>query len=146
GIDSNTVKSPPYFTALGRFTLKDLIFTRLRSASQQTVIATLKLLHTVISKHCRYSLKLLNIELDENATCFPRPNYLYEEPCGETHGSSFTQPKLTTISHHLKELDLFFSLISAIDPTQNMEIFTNGYDSYVRDAEMIIEADPCYIN
>ncbi|CAG8453592.1 8948_t:CDS:2 [Cetraspora pellucida] len=147
GIDSNTKKSPPYFTAIGRFTLKDLMFSRLRSSSQQTVIATLKLLHTVISKHCRYSLKLLNIELDENATCFPRPNYLYEDSCNDTHGSSFAQPKLTTISHHLKELDLFFSLIAAIDPTpQNMEIFTNGYDSYVRDAEMIIEADPCYIN
>ncbi|CAG8472388.1 10033_t:CDS:2, partial [Dentiscutata heterogama] len=147
GIDSNAIKSPPYFTAIGRFTLKDLIFSRLRSSSQQTVIATLKLLHTVISKHCRYSLKLLNIELDENATCFPRPNYLYEDPCNETHGSSFAQPKLTTISHHLKELDLFFSLITAIDPTpQNMEIFTNGYDSYVRDAEMIIEADACYFN
>ncbi|RIB11256.1 Retinoic acid induced 16-like protein [Gigaspora rosea] len=147
GIDSNAIKSSPYFTAIGRFTLKDLIFSRLRSSSQQTVIATLKLLHTVISKHCRYSLKLLNIELDENATCFPRPNYLYEDPSNETHGSSFAQPKLTTISHHLKELDLFFSLITAIDPTpQNMEIFTNGYDSYVRDAEMIIEADACYIN
>ncbi|CAI2184164.1 4553_t:CDS:2 [Funneliformis geosporum] len=126
GIENNPIKSSPYFTATGRFTLKDLIFSRLRSSSQQTVIATLKLLHTVISKHCRYSLKLLNIELDENAT--------------------FGQQKLTTISHHLRELDLFFSLISAIDPTQNMEIFTNGYDSYVRDAEMIIEADRCYIN
>ncbi|CAG8569677.1 15906_t:CDS:2 [Funneliformis caledonium] len=130
GIENNPIKSSPYFTATGRFTLKDLIFSRLRSSSQQTVIATLKLLHTVISKHCRYSLKLLNIELDENATCFPKPNYLIED--------------LFNVEQH--ELDLFFSLISAIDPTQNMEIFTNGYDSYVRDAEMIIEADRCYIN
>jgi hypothetical protein len=148
GIENNPIKSSPYFISTGRFTLKDLIFSRLRSSSQQTVIATLKLLHTVISKHCRYSLKLLNIELDENATCFPRPNYLMEDPFNvEQHGpASFGQPKLTTISHHLRELDLFFDLISAIDPTQNMEIFTNGYDSYVRDAEMIIEADRCYIN
>ncbi|RIA87617.1 Retinoic acid induced 16-like protein [Glomus cerebriforme] len=148
GIENNQIKSSPYFISTGRFTLKDLIFSRLRSSSQQAVIATLKLLHTVISKHCRYSLKLLNIELDENATCFPRPNYLMENSCNvEQHGSiSSGQPKLTTISHHLRELDLFFDLISAIDPTQNMEIFTNGYDSYVRDAEMIIEADRCYIN
>ncbi|EXX66005.1 hypothetical protein RhiirA5_392144 [Rhizophagus irregularis] len=148
GIENNQIKSSPYFISTGRFTLKDLIFSRLRSSSQQAVIATLKLLHTVISKHCRYSLKLLNIELDENATCFPRPNYLLESSFNvEQPGpTSSGQPKLTTISHHLRELDLFFDLISAIDPTQNMEIFTNGYDSYVRDAEMIIEADRCYIN
>ncbi|CAG8528653.1 4323_t:CDS:2 [Diversispora eburnea] len=146
GIDASPIKSSPYFTAEGRFTLKDLIFSRLRSSSQQTVIATLKLLNTVISKHCRFSLKLLNVEWDDNATCFPRPNYLLDDFCNNDSHASFAQPnKRTTISHHLRELDLFFSLISAIDPTQNMEIFTNGYESYVRDAELIIEADTCYI-
>ncbi|CAG8526716.1 3013_t:CDS:2 [Acaulospora morrowiae] len=146
GIEASPIKSSPYFTAEGRFTLKDLIFSRLRSSSEQTVIATLKLLHTVISKHCRYSLKLLNIELDENATCFPRPNYLFDESYGIDPHGSLHHNKKTTISHHLKELDLFFSLVSAIDPTKNMDVFTNGYESYVRDAEMIIEADVCYIN
>src|SRR5439155_10326121 len=74
GIEASPNTSPTYFTAVGRFTLKDLIISHLRSSSQSTVIAALKLLHTVILKHCKYSLKLLNIELDENATCFPKPN------------------------------------------------------------------------
>ncbi|CAG8446264.1 1762_t:CDS:2 [Ambispora leptoticha] len=145
GVETSSITSPPYFTARGRFTLKDLIFTRLKSTSQQTVIAALKLLHTVISKHCRYSLKLLNIELDENATCFPRPNYL--ENFEDFGADSLTNtPKLTTISHHSRELDKFFSLVTTIDPKQNMKIFINGYDCYVRDAEAIIEADLCYRN
>ncbi|CAJ0627407.1 4822_t:CDS:2 [Entrophospora sp. SA101] len=147
GIEANPNTSSPYFTAVGRFTLQDLILSRLRSSSQSTVIAALKLLHTVISKHCRYSLKLLNIELDENATCFPRPNYLmevtYNDDINSLNGHGPT-PKLTTISHHLRELDLFYSLISAIDPSQSIETFINGYDLYVRDAEANIEADLCY--
>ncbi|KAG9297723.1 hypothetical protein G9A89_011238 [Geosiphon pyriformis] len=148
GVETSPITSPPYFTAIGRFTLKDLIFSRLKSSSQQIVIATLKLLHTVISKHCRYSLKLLNIELDESATCFPRPNYLEDIHNSEILGKNkySLNQKLTTISHHLRELDLFFSLISTIDPKKNMEIFINGYECYVRDAEAIIEADLCYRN
>ncbi|CAG8498532.1 10297_t:CDS:2, partial [Ambispora gerdemannii] len=149
GVEASSITSPPYFITAGRFTLKDLIFSRLKSSSQQTVISALKLLHTVISKHCRYSLKLLHIELDENATCFPRPNYLEDmhnlEEFGSPNSISPTQ-KLTTISHHSRELDLFFSLITTIDPKQNMKIFINGYDCYVRDAEATIEADLCYRN
>ncbi|CAJ0646864.1 5547_t:CDS:2 [Entrophospora sp. SA101] len=146
GIDTNSNTSSPYFTAIGRFTLKDLIFSRLRSSSQSTVIAALKLLQNLISKHCWYSIKLLNIELDENATCFPSPNYMIESfHNNDLHSLSGAPiPKPITMSHHLRELDLFYSLILAINPKQSVEIITNGYESYVRDAEANIEADLCY--
>ncbi|CAG8453869.1 1025_t:CDS:2 [Paraglomus brasilianum] len=146
GVEASTITSSPYFTAVGRFTLKDLIFSRLKSSSQPTVIAALKLLHTMISKHCRYSLRLLSFEPDESATCFPKPHYLEEmrqTDFSVSPGVGGPQ-KLTTISHHSRELDLFFSLISITDPSNKLDVFTNGYENYVRDAEAIIEADLCY--
>ncbi|RUP50273.1 Retinoic acid induced 16-like protein-domain-containing protein [Jimgerdemannia flammicorona] len=159
GLVEDQIKSSPYFTAIGRFTLKDLIFTRLKSSSQPTVVATLKLLHTLITRHCRYSLQLLSIEVDEKATNFPRrppapmqpgimsaPIGRDSDPILSASSSSSTSSKSTTISHHLRELELFFSLISAIDESHSQEILSVGYETYLRDAEATIEADWCYQN
>ncbi|KAI9482932.1 MAG: Retinoic acid induced 16-like protein-domain-containing protein [Benjaminiella poitrasii] len=104
---------------LPHFTLKDLIFSRLKSNSQTTVIATLKLLKTLITNHCRYSLGLLS-------TC----------PDNNQH--------VTIISHHLHEVELYFSLISAIDKTRAKDIIDHGYEEYLRDVEMMIDTDECY--
>ncbi|CAO3651010.1 unnamed protein product [Mucor hiemalis] len=103
------------------FTLKDLIFSRLKSNSQTTVIATLKLLKTLIKNHCQYSLKLLSFypEIDKNPTI---------------------------ISHHLREVELYFSLIIAIDSSHAQDVLACGYENYLRDVEMTIDSDWCYQN
>ncbi|KAF9098804.1 hypothetical protein BGX23_005155 [Mortierella sp. AD031] len=125
----------PYFMATGRFTLKDLILSRLKSRSQPTVIATLKLLNTVITRHCKYSLKLLSIQSDGKATSFR------ESP--DRSGS--LDDELTMINHHVHELDLFYALISTINPHNTAEIFCNGYESYLRDAEGTVETHQCFL-
>lgn len=100
-------------------TLKDLIFYRLKSTSQPTVIATLKLLKTLITKHCPYSLKLFSSIYPDN-----------KEPI--------------MISHHLREIDLYFSLLVAIDAENANQVLSCGYEDYLRDIEMTIDNDSCY--
>ncbi|KAH8554937.1 Retinoic acid induced 16-like protein-domain-containing protein [Umbelopsis sp. PMI_123] len=147
GIEGDKVKSSPYFTALGRFTLKDLIFSRLKSSSQPTVIATLKLLKTLISNHCRYSLRLLSIQLDDTATSFPHA-LRFTEQVGrvEDAESNAYKASMTTISHHNREIELFFSLICTIDYKHSQDILSLGYESYLSDAEATILNDCCYQN
>ncbi|KAF9576216.1 hypothetical protein EC968_009775 [Mortierella alpina] len=131
----NPQTTSPYFMATGRFTLKDLILSRLKSRSQPTVIATLKLLNTVITRHCKYSLKLLSIQPDSKATSF-------REAPGQ---SDVAASELPLINHHVHELDLFYALISTINPHNTAEIFCNGYESYLRDAEGAAETHQCFL-
>ncbi|KAL7333401.1 hypothetical protein PS15p_202305 [Mucor circinelloides] len=118
-------KSTNYFTAAERFTLKDLIFTRLKSSSQPTVIATLKLLRTLIVKHCRFSDRLLSTVPDTKA---------HDEQV----------PPSTNVSHHIREIQFYFSLISAIDHVHADDILTMGYEDYLEDVKTTIEQDVCY--
>lgn len=60
-----------YYSALGRFSLKDLLVSNVHSTSQQTATAALKLLHTMLVRHDRWSMGLLDVVLDEGATSFP---------------------------------------------------------------------------
>ncbi|KAG2176721.1 hypothetical protein INT44_007385 [Umbelopsis vinacea] len=147
GIEGDKVKSSPYFTALGRFTLKDLIFSRLKSSSQPTVIATLKLLKTLISNHCRYSLRLLSIQLDDTATSFPHTVQFNEQTNGAEEGEANARKStMTTISHHNREIELFFSLICTIDYKHSQDILSLGYEAYLSDVEATILSDCCYQN
>ncbi|KAF8931244.1 Retinoic acid induced 16-like protein-domain-containing protein [Dissophora ornata] len=131
----NPQTTSSYFMASGRFTLKDLILTRLKSRSQPTVIATLKLLNTLITRHCKYSLKLLSIQPDDKATSFR-----------DLPGAPGSQDgDLPLISHHVHELDLFYALISTINPHNTADIFCNGYESYLRDAEGAVETHQCFL-
>ncbi|KAF9108261.1 hypothetical protein BGX27_008414 [Mortierella sp. AM989] len=127
----NSQTTSSYFTASGRFTLKDLILSRLKSRSQPTVIATLKLLNTLITRHCKYSLKLLSIQPDTKSTPF--------------HDLNSQDGDLPLINHHIHELDLFYALISTINPSNTAEIFCNGYESYLRDAEGSVETHQCFL-
>ncbi|KAF9312704.1 hypothetical protein BG003_006013 [Podila horticola] len=133
----NPQTTSPYFMATGRFTLKDLVLSRLKSRSQPTVIATLKLLNTVITRHCKYSLKLLSIQPDDRATSFRGAPDFSQDLRGEGD--------LTMINHHVHELDLFYALISTINPHNTAEIFCNGYESYLRDAEGSVETHQCFL-
>ncbi|GJJ78006.1 hypothetical protein EMPS_10365 [Entomortierella parvispora] len=132
----NPQSTSPYFMASGRFTLKDLVLSRLKSRSQPTVIATLKLLNTIITRHCKYSLKLLSIQPDDKTT-------LYRDATSDP--SRPGQDDLPMINHHVHELDLFYALISTINPNNTAEIFCNGYESYLRDAEASVETHQCFL-
>ncbi|KAK5816751.1 Retinoic acid induced 16-like protein-domain-containing protein [Linnemannia elongata] len=133
----NPQTTSPYFMATGRFTLKDLVLSRLKSRSQPTVIATLKLLNTVITRHCKYSLKLLSIQPDNRATSLIEA---LDMPCQHPFKS------VPLINHHAHELDLFFGLIATINPGNTQEIFCCGYESYLRDAEGSIEQHQCMMD
>lgn len=124
GVEFDRFKSSPYFTTAERFTLKDLIFSRLKSSSQPTVIATLKLLRTLIIKHCRFANRLLSTTPD-------LPKKGNEEPS-------------TIISHHIREIELYFALVSAIDGVHADDILTLGYEDYLRDIEATIDHDFCF--
>ncbi|KAF9123369.1 Guanosine-diphosphatase [Mortierella sp. 14UC] len=133
----NPQTTSPYFMATGRFTLKDLVLSRLKSRSQPTVIATLKLLNTVITRHCKYSLKLLSIQPDNRATSLTEA---LDMPGQHPYRN------VPLINHHAHELDLFFGLIATINPGNTQEIFCCGYESYLRDAEGSIEQHQCLMN
>ncbi|CAO3628950.1 unnamed protein product [Cunninghamella blakesleeana] len=140
GIEFDQFKSSPYFTAAERFTLKDLIISRLKSSSQPTVIATLKLLKTLITKHCRYGLKLLSIIPDDSNSVIPPFNSEYP------FIPSQQQSSMTIISHHIREIELYFSLITAIDRDHSDDILSVGYEEYLYDIESQVETDWCYQN
>ncbi|KAG0320830.1 hypothetical protein BGZ97_012719 [Linnemannia gamsii] len=133
----NPQTTSPYFMATGRFTLKDLVLSRLKSRSQPTVIATLKLLNTVITRHCKYSLKLLSIQPDHRATSLTEA---LDMPGQHPYRS------VPLINHHAHELDLFFGLIATINPGNTQDIFCCGYESYLRDAEGSIEQHQCLMS
>ncbi|KAI8079793.1 Retinoic acid induced 16-like protein-domain-containing protein [Halteromyces radiatus] len=135
GVESDQFKSSPYFTASGRFTLKDLIITRLKASSQPTVIATLKLLRTLITKHCRYSLRLFSIYPDN-----------YSMPSLDDTTITPPSSSATIVSHHIREIELYLSLITAIDQEHSHDILSVGYEGYLNDIEYHMEADWCYQN
>ena len=66
-----------YFTSMGRFTLKDLLLTSLRSKSQPTATAALQLLHSLLLQYCTLCVdRLLVVIPDPQATSFPQPAIL----------------------------------------------------------------------
>lgn len=73
--------SSSYFTSFGRFSLRDLLASNLNSSSQSTTTAALNLLQTILTKHDRWSLTLLDVVLDEGATSFPLAKH--EQPRAE---------------------------------------------------------------
>lgn len=66
-----TSTSDDYFTAGGRFSLRDLLQSNIESVDSATVAAALRLLKTILTKHDRWSLALLDVEVDDLATAFP---------------------------------------------------------------------------
>ncbi|KAI8967723.1 Retinoic acid induced 16-like protein-domain-containing protein [Mycotypha africana] len=121
--------SHPYINMQAeRFTLKDLIFSRLKSKSQPTVIVTLRLLRTVLLKHCKFAEQLLTVD------------DLYPSKPESAFGTA-------SISHHQKEVELYFALISAIDrfsPMKKYDWLSLGYEDYIKDIESMMDSDPCF--
>ncbi|GAA5980872.1 hypothetical protein JCM10908_003897 [Rhodotorula pacifica] len=60
-----------YYVSSGRFSLRDLLQANVESSNAATTTAALKLFRTILTKHDRWSLTLLDVELDDLATAFP---------------------------------------------------------------------------
>jgi hypothetical protein len=165
-----------YFSSLGRFTLKDLIFSNLRSESQPTATASLKLLHCLLQQHCEMCTdQLLSVRGDPHATSFPNfallsileevdppaldsdsdEEFVYpggeeDVPTQPKTPPTFTKPVLTSVqptttyATHERELGLYLSLVSRINPSNELDVFSTGYENYVRDALDTLQSEICY--
>jgi hypothetical protein len=60
-----------YFTSAGRFSLRDLVLQNINSHNQPTATAALKLVVTLLTRHDRIALELLDFLHDPRATAFP---------------------------------------------------------------------------
>ncbi|KIM49131.1 hypothetical protein M413DRAFT_15309 [Hebeloma cylindrosporum] len=70
-------KPSDYFTTMGRFTLKDLLLSNLRSKSQPTATSALQLLQTMLTYHPGLTTeRILLVIPDSFATSFPHPAIL----------------------------------------------------------------------
>ncbi|KAM0756023.1 hypothetical protein T439DRAFT_376284 [Meredithblackwellia eburnea MCA 4105] len=78
---SSSASPAAYFSSLGRFSLQDLLVSTIHSSSSATSTASLKLLRTLLTRHDRWSMGLLDIVLDQGATYFP--SALREPPPAE---------------------------------------------------------------
>ncbi|KAI0374829.1 hypothetical protein BV20DRAFT_961019 [Pilatotrama ljubarskyi] len=165
-----------YFTSVGRFTLKDLLLTSLRSKSQSTATAALQLFQSLLLQYDVLCVdRLLVVIRDPQATSFPQPQLLPEAiedippPTPEddsdddeafvypgtedTKKASNTRPKLsaevfsqpdTTYWTHEREMGLYLTLVSRVDPNHNEDAFSTGYDHYLRDALLSIQSQPSF--
>lgn len=169
-----TPKVTEYFTSVGRFTLKDLLLSSLRSASQPSTTSALQLLQTMLQQYCRLSIdKLLLVILDPYATSFPHPAALLPPPSAsppseEDDDEKFVYPGAdaemtldeltgpapissslfvlpeTTYWTHEREMNLYLSLVSRVNPNHNEDAFSTGYDHYLRDALSSIRDQQCF--
>lgn len=157
-----------YFTSMGRFTLKDLLLSNLRSKNQPTAAAALQLFQSMLLKHCQLCVdSVLVVFHDPKATSYPEPTMLpssimaslddddedekFVYPGAEDDnpiiptpsGPVFNQPD-TTYSTHEREMGLYLTLVSRVDPSHNEDAFSTGYDHYLRDAVFSIQNQTCF--
>ncbi|KAI0065349.1 hypothetical protein BV25DRAFT_1880072 [Artomyces pyxidatus] len=155
-------KPSEYFTAVGRFTLKDLLLTNLRSKDQPTATSALQLLQSLLHRHNQLCVdRLLIVIRDPQATSFPEPplvhpvseprrldpermdedeeTFIYpgaEEDStldADTFAALYVQPG-TTYATHEREMGLYLKLVSRVDPLHVSDTFSTGYDKYLTDA------------
>ena len=160
-----------YFTSMGRFTLKDLLVSNLRSISLPTATAALQLFQSLLLQHPQFTVdQLLVVVPDAKATSFPAPSMIpntteviaspddeetFVYP-GTEHDiqvdqstvppsprSVFLQPE-TTYSTHEREMGLYLTLVSRVDPSHSSDTFSTGYDHYLRDALFTIYNQKCF--
>lgn len=162
-------KQSEYFTSMGRFTLKDLLLTNLRSKNQTTVASALQLLQSMLSQRCHVSTSgLFLVFYDANATSYPEPAMIFPDVTQITEDDSdeefvypgaeetkpsarprlpplptFVQPDIT-FSTHEREMGLYLTLVSRVDPSHNDDAFSTGYDHYLRDAMSSIQNHSCF--
>lgn len=170
-------KPSEYFTSMGRFTLRDLLLSNLRSSSQPTATSALQLFQSMLLQHPQLTTnQLLIVIADPEATSFPHPAMIslpsqpprvtpaedsdddesFTYPGAEKaaafsiegdalipDASQFLQPD-TTYSTHEREMGLYLTLVSRVDPSHNGDAFSTGYDHYLRDALFSIQNQSAY--
>ena len=162
-------KESDYFTAIGRFTLRDLLLSNLRSDSQVTGTSALHLLQTMLIQHPRITAeRLLLVIADPSATSFSYPSMnaalasdsepamasrddedAFRYPGAEEnhhdidYTTQFSQPE-TTYSTHDREMGLYLTLVSRVHQSHDGDAFSTGYDRYLRDALFSIQNQVAY--
>ncbi|KAG8844476.1 hypothetical protein FRB91_002592 [Serendipita sp. 411] len=135
-----------YFASFGRFTLKDLVFSNLRSQSDAASTAVLQLLQTLLTQHPGLTVNRLFTTLgpaepviaavQQESPKSDDETFVY--PGGEAtkEDTQDQRPVLpeTTFATHERELGLYLNLVSRVDPQNESEAFSTGYDNYLRDA------------
>ncbi|TDL27460.1 hypothetical protein BD410DRAFT_740534 [Rickenella mellea] len=163
-----TNKQSDYFTSLGRFNLKDLLLTNLRSSSPQTVTAALLLSQSLLTQHCTISTtKLLlsyhdtnnspgedesprnfGVVADDESFVYPGAEDRISDPLLSSRPSTPLdfghQLAESTLSSHLREMDLYLSLVSRIDPAHDKNAFSTGYEHYLSDALFSLQQHTCF--
>ncbi|KZT11362.1 uncharacterized protein LAESUDRAFT_734232 [Laetiporus sulphureus 93-53] len=174
----NSRRQSEYFTSMGRFTLKDLLLSSLRSKSQPTATSALQLLQSLLLHYCTLCVdRLLIVIPDPLATSFPEPPAIEPSPeerpsptvsdDGDDDDETFEFPSFqdglkvttsnpiivaptgfvqpdTTYWTHEREMGLYLTLVSRVDPHHNEDAFSTGYDHYLRDALFSIESQLCF--
>ena len=159
-------KQTDYFTSLGRFTLKDLIFSNLRSPYQPSSTAALQVLQSLLIHHPAVCTdKLLVAVRDSDATSFPQPPRLPEPvpprvPSPSSDDDVFVypgeEPQLPimevsifkspdiTYAMHEREMEMYHSLILRMSPSKDHSSFSTGYDHYLNDAIVLIQSQSSF--
>ncbi|KAF9482789.1 hypothetical protein BDN70DRAFT_391848 [Pholiota conissans] len=144
-------KPSDYFTSMGRFTLKDLLISNLRSKSRSTATSAMQLFQTMLTYHPQLATeRLLLVIAEPLATTFPHPAlrkqsdlvtptlqtldetnkdfffYPGTEEAKISFGSSHSELSLlmqphTTYSTHEREMALYLALVSRVDPSHREE-------------------------
>lgn len=144
-------KPTDYFTSMGRFTLKDLLISNLKSKSQTTATSAMQLFQTMLIYHPQLTTeRLLLVIPDSLATTFPHPaiqkrpetsaslatmnedddddEFFYPgaEGIKQTSTNSYSNQSLlmqpqTTYSTHEREMALYLALVSRVDPSHSVE-------------------------
>ncbi|KAJ1894514.1 hypothetical protein LPJ66_005141 [Kickxella alabastrina] len=143
------------------FTLRDLVYTNLQSTvSIDAVVSALNLLRLILSKHCRYSSRLIEVER--------------AQPCGIKNG--WMTNCTVAIDVHRQELDMYARLMTQLQhgdsskrdggadsdsqvlripwrqdslPKSELrpavpESFSTGYDEYLEDAALDWDSHKAY--
>ena len=142
-----------YITSTGRFTLKDLLTTNLRSVNHPTATATLQLFKTLLRLHPELCTeRVLLVIHDPKSTGYPSP-YLSTPPPPihpPPHGEDIEPPSDpplfatyadpdTTYTTSERETSLYLALISRVDPSHTQDAFSTGYENYLCDAVLSLK-------
>lgn len=172
-LEAVTPGDPNYFSSLGRFTLKDLIISNLRSPVQAAATAALRLLRSLFTNHCHLTVdRLITVTRDPRATNFgsrtfqldKRPDspvsdeeefvYPGASPKTTRHRSPVPQPE-TTVFDHDREISMYLDLVDRVAPshqcdpldsTDNDAAFSTGFENYISDAVATIEEESCFVD
>lgn len=149
----DTRRPTGYITSSGRFTLKDLLMTNLRSTNHSAVAAAFQLFNTLLQLHSEQCTeKLLLVIHDPKSTTYPSPHLSTPLPSAEVlaHGegaetsastsldAKYADPD-TTYSTSERETGLYLALISRVDPSHTQDAFSTGYDNYLCDAVLSLK-------